>query len=76
LNNILFLNPPNYPIIRRVINEYTILEFKMSLSCVSWADVFNINDDVNLMFSNFVNTYLRIFNHSSPYKNIFQVTKI
>jgi hypothetical protein len=44
LNNILFLNPPNYPVIRRVINEYTILEFKVSLSCESWADVFNIND--------------------------------
>jgi hypothetical protein len=33
-----------------------------------WADVFTIADDVNLMFNNFLNTYLIIFNHSFPYK--------
>jgi Notch-like protein len=32
-----------------------------------WADVFTIEDDVNLMFNNFLNAYLIIFNHSFPY---------
>jgi hypothetical protein len=33
-----------------------------------WADIFTIEDDVNLMFNNFLNAYLIIFNHSFPYK--------
>jgi hypothetical protein len=47
------------------------MEFGMSLSYESWADVFNISDDVNLLFNNFLNTYIRIFNHSFPYKTYY-----
>jgi hypothetical protein len=71
LNNFLFPNLLNYPITRRVINECTIMEFDIRHSHESWDDVFNIRDDVNLMFSNFLNTYIRVFNHSFPYKMYF-----
>jgi hypothetical protein len=71
LNNILFSNQPNHPVFRRVINECTIMEFNTNFSYESWADVFNINDDVNLMFNTFLNIYLRLFNHSFPYKKYF-----
>jgi hypothetical protein len=69
-------NLPNYTITTRVINECTIMELGMSLSHESWADGFNISDDVNLMFNNFLNTYTRIFNHSFPYKMYFLNKKI
>jgi hypothetical protein len=51
-----------------VIKECTVREFGMGLSYESWTNVFNISDDVNLMFNNFLNTYPRIFNYSFPYK--------
>jgi hypothetical protein len=35
-----------------------------------WADIFTIEDDVNLMFNNFLNACL-ILNHSFPYKKHF-----
>jgi hypothetical protein len=50
------------------MTEHTIQEFKMNLSYESWTDIFNISDDVNLMFNSFINTYIRIFNQSFPYK--------
>jgi hypothetical protein len=34
-----------------------------------WPDVFTIEEDVNLMFNNFLNAYLIIFHQSFPYKN-------
>jgi hypothetical protein len=71
LNNLLFPNLPNYPITSRVINECTIMKFGIRLSRESWDDVFNIRDDVNLMFNNFLNTYIKVFNHSFPYKMYF-----
>jgi hypothetical protein len=43
------------------------MEFKKNLSYEYWA-VFNINDDLNVMFNNFLNSYIRIFNNSFPYK--------
>jgi hypothetical protein len=71
LNNIKLLNPSNYPVIRRDINEFTISEFKLNLNYESWAEGFTIDDDVNTMFNNFLNTYLIIFNHSFPHKKYF-----
>jgi hypothetical protein len=52
----------------RDINEFTKSEFKLHLNGEMWADVFTIEDNVNLMFNNFLNAYLIIFNHSFPYK--------
>jgi hypothetical protein len=56
-----FPNSPNYSVSTRDINEFTKSEFKLNLNCEIWADV-------NLMFNNFLNNYLIIFNHSFPYK--------
>ena len=37
----------------------------MNLSCEQWQDVFGVND-VNIMFNNFLNTYLRCYHSSFP----------
>jgi hypothetical protein len=52
LNNILLLSSALSVVIGRLINEYTIMEFKMNLSYESWDDVFDLDDDVSLMFNN------------------------
>jgi hypothetical protein len=46
-----------------------VLDFNFKLTYESWDDVFSC-DDVNLSFSNFLNTYLRIFYSTFPIKNI------
>jgi hypothetical protein len=38
----------------RDLNEFTKLA--LNLNCEMWADVFIIEDDVNLIFNNFLNT--------------------
>jgi hypothetical protein len=45
----------------RNINKNTIAEFQFLLSTEQWEDVFNATD-VNIMFKNFLNTYLRCYN--------------
>ena len=45
----------------RNINKITIAEFQSLLSEKLWEDVFE-NSDVNIMFKNFLNNYLRCFN--------------
>jgi hypothetical protein len=47
----------------RIINKNAIAEFQLQLSWERWEDVFGEND-VNSMFNNFLNTYLRYY-HSS-----------
>jgi hypothetical protein len=49
------------------------MEFKRNLSYEYWADVFNINDDLNVMFINFLNCYIRTFNNSFLYKKSVSV---
>jgi len=44
-----------------------MLEFQLNLSYESWDNVFN-GDDVDTVFNNFLNTYLRIYNHALPLK--------
>jgi hypothetical protein len=68
LNDLKCLNSDNCVIYTRDINEFTKSEFKVHLNCEMWADIFTIEDDVNLMLNNFLNAYLVIFNHSFPYK--------
>jgi hypothetical protein len=51
LNNLKFLNSPNYSVSTRDINEFRKLEFKLNLNRGTWADVFPIEDEVNLMFN-------------------------
>jgi hypothetical protein len=57
LNNVKCMNSHNYVIYRRDINEFTKSEFMLHLNCELWVDVFTIEDDVNLMFNNFLNAY-------------------
>lgn len=45
----------------RRINESSILDFKINLSYELWDDIF-IDSDVDTIFKNFLNTYLRLFN--------------
>jgi hypothetical protein len=47
----------------RNFNKYYINNFMIKLSFETWEDIFGGND-VNVIFNNFLNTYLRIF-HSS-----------
>ena len=49
----------------RKMDKFTILDFTFKLSNESWEGVFN-NNDVNLMFNYFLNTYLNIFHSSFP----------
>ena len=51
----------------RNINPSSIMDFKLNLSHESWDNVF-LEEDVNVIFDNFLNTYLRIFNASFPIK--------
>jgi hypothetical protein len=41
------------------------MDFKLNLSYESWDNIF-LDDDVNVIFNNFLNTYLRIYNPSLP----------
>ena len=51
--------------ITREINSHTIMNFTLLLSYENWEDVF-LEKDVNILFNNFLNTYLRIFYASFP----------
>ena len=52
----------------RKYDDSSISEFKMNLSYENWKNVFNSASDngVNVIFNNFLNTYLRIFYYSFP----------
>jgi len=54
----------------RKFNKFSITQFAINLSCESWDNVF-IEEDVNTVFNNFLNTYLRIFNSSFPLQKIY-----
>jgi len=55
----------NISITKRKITNYTISNFILLLSYENWDNVFQ-EKDVNILFNNFLNTYLRIFNASFP----------
>ena len=52
----------------RKYDDSSTSEFKMNLSYENWENVFNSTNynDVNVIFNNFLNTYLRIFYCSFP----------
>ena len=60
INNACALNINTDPQCVRIINKNSIAEFQLQLS---WDGVFGDND-VSLMFNNFLNSYLRYY-HSS-----------
>jgi hypothetical protein len=53
----------------RNFDKYSVSDFKTKLSYEIWDDIFN-KSDVNKMFNNFHNIYLRIF------INVFSKKKI
>jgi len=63
IDNACALNVNTDPYGVRIINKNSIAEFQLQLSWESWDGVFGGND-VNLMFNNFLNSYLRYY-HSS-----------
>jgi len=67
LTNIKIQKPSTHHLTRRVINDTTVSEFQLNLSYESWDNVFN-GDDVDTIFNNFLNTYLRIFYHTFALK--------
>jgi hypothetical protein len=63
--NSYYVNPKkNYKLTREMDNN-TIFNFITSLSYENWDEVF-LDDEVNLIFNNFMNMYIRIFNASFP----------
>jgi hypothetical protein len=56
---------------KRLINISSISEFKLHLSYESWENVLS-DIHVNTIFSNFLNTYLRIFYYCFPLKQFHQ----
>ena len=60
-----YRNTPAHYLTRRIINDSTISEFQLNLSYESWENVFN-GDDVDTIFNNFLNMYLRTFYHTFP----------
>jgi len=59
---------------RRKFDNIAIQKFTDLLSYENWDDVFQ-GSDVNEIFNNFHNTYLRIFNISFPIKKIYDLPK-
>jgi hypothetical protein len=54
--------------IGRYYDDSSIREFKLNLSYENWENVFNpeCDKDLNVIFNNFLNTYLMIFYSSFP----------
>jgi hypothetical protein len=57
---------PHFTIIRQ-INDSTIAQFNLNLSYENWTETFT-EDSIDTNFKTFLNTYIRIFNCSFPYK--------
>jgi exonuclease III len=67
LDNILFQNDYKCAYNGRRINSSSIMDLKLNLSYESWDNIVT-NEDVDTIFNNLLNTYLRIFNANFPIK--------
>ena len=54
----------------RKFNKFSISQFAVNLSYGNWDNVFK-EEDVNAVFNNLLNTYLRIFNSSFLLQKIY-----
>jgi hypothetical protein len=70
LHNIKIRNTKAHCYLQRSINEYSIPEFKLQLSNESCEEIFT-NDNVDVIFNSLLNTYLRIFYQSFPFKKVY-----
>ena len=69
LHKILEQNCNCYFYFNRKIENYTIADFNTKLRQELWEDIFTEND-VNTIFNNLLNTYLRIFHSSFPLQKV------
>jgi hypothetical protein len=69
LNNILISVTKQVGFYTRNINNQSIGQFIYMLSYENWEDIF-LEADVNVIFNNFLNTFLRIFYTCFPLKNL------
>ena len=69
-----FRSQGHYVYIAKNINNYSINEFKISLSYEIWDCVFGLsnNPDVDILFNSFLNKYLRIFHHHFPQRKFIK----
>ena len=70
LHNIKIQNLKAHHYTKRLINEFTLSEFKLNLSYESWDEIFS-EDNVDSVLNSFLNTYSRIFHHSFPLKKSY-----
>jgi hypothetical protein len=70
IHNLTVQNCNNYFYFGRKIDKCSIIDFNTKLNYESWEDIFTDND-VNTIFNNFLNIYLRILYSSFPLKKIF-----
>ena len=53
----------------REINEYTLNEFQIKLSHEAWGNIFSYSEtDTNIIYNNFLDTFIKTFNASFPVK--------
>ena len=64
----------NTPRFIRRFNKHGILDLRVKLSLETWDNVFE-NNDLNLMYNFFLNTYLRVFYSSFPLKRLAAKTR-
>jgi hypothetical protein len=69
IHNLHVQNCNNHFYFSQKIDKCSIIDFNTKLSYESWEDIFTDND-VNTIFNNFLNTYLRIFYSRFPLKKI------
>jgi exonuclease III len=74
LQNLFNINLNNHYKFTRRIDSYSILTFIDSLSYENWVEVF-LEDNVNIIFNNFLNIFLRNFNASFPVVKRKEYTK-
>ena len=57
----------------RNIGKYGISDFKVKLCYETWDNIFE-NNDVNSIYSSFLNTYLRVIYYSFPLRKLITKT--
>jgi len=72
--NISELNRNTYFYFNLKTDKFSIIDFNTKLSYESWENIFAENN-VNTIFNNFLNTYLRIFYSSFPLKKVHYTRK-
>lgn len=65
----MFRAPPNSRIIKRLINNDTVNEFKFGLDTKAWEDVLD-SATVENKYNSFLRTFTSHFNRSYPTKNV------